>query len=95
MKGTNEDLERQIAELRAQVVELKRSVVKGFIALGVVLILSFVPGIGLLGTILVGAPIVVFVFVLVFGTIGAKLGTWTGRAIRAGQRPPTPSPPSP
>jgi uncharacterized membrane protein len=95
MKGTQEDLERQVKELRAQVAALRKTIINGFIVLGIILAIGCVPGLGLIGMVLGAVALVVVVFVLFFGTIGAALGWLAGHAVRAVRRPPASAPPLP
>ena len=86
MDGTQDDLERKVLELRAQVAGLRRTIINGFIALAGLLVILLVPGLNILGSIL-GILVIIFAaFVMIFGTIGAVLGSCTGRAIRRTRR---------
>jgi hypothetical protein len=79
MNETHEALERQVTELRSEVARLRRIIKNGLIAIGAVVVALCVPGLGVVA-------IALAVFVFIFGTIGAFLGSWTGRAIRRARR---------
>jgi hypothetical protein len=68
-----EDQEKQVAELRSEVAQLKKVIIYGSIAVAVLFTIPLLP-------ILLG---IFAAFVLVFGTIGALLGKGTGRLLRA------------
>ena len=90
MSDNNEDLQREVVALRTEVAGLRKTIHNVAIAIGVILLVALVPG---LGAIAIALAFIVVVFVLFFGTIGAVLGKWTGRAIRGERRAPTPFPP--
>jgi hypothetical protein len=92
MKDTHEDLEHQVAELRAEVAALRRTIINGFIVLGVILVIGCIPGLGAVASVLGAFALIIVVFVLIFGTIGAALGSLAGRAYRAGRRSSTAAP---
>ena len=90
MPDQQPNLERQLAELRAEVAasraenaELKRTIKIIAIVFGAILLVASVP---ILGVVVVAIAVVLALFVLIFGTIGAKLGIWTGRALRSRHR---------
>jgi len=90
MSDNSEDLQREVAALRAEVAGLRKTIHNVAIAIGVILLVGLVPGLGALA---IGLAFIVVAFVLFFGTIGAALGTWTGRATRGERRHATPAPP--
>src|ERR1700735_4685493 len=88
MNDKPEEIEKELAKLRAEVVRLKRTVVTVLIVSVATLGLLCIPGVGfvVLGLILLAIPLALFIFV--FGTAGAYLGAFTGRVIRCFRREP-------
>jgi hypothetical protein len=77
MRNTLPGVEDELMQLRAEVARLRRTLVGGFVAMAVILLVLYAaPWLGLLA---MGLALLV----VVVGTIGAGLGTITGRVIRA------------
>lgn len=84
MNNAQEDLEKQMTELRAEVAKFRQTMLYGFIGLGVILLVGLCAP--WLGALAIGLAILVVIIV----TVSAALGSMAGKAVnkaRAGKRP--------